>query len=243
MWHPVFADSGNLQVVFARLFPFQLGDKKLGMNADEAFFVAPSVHINRARQDAALTRSLPATRRKGKLWSDYQVVAPGFRNRLQLHERFVVEQGHDPPYSRCYADLMQTASFISPIRNEHFPGLLRNSVIWSMEKRRLLIDVESWEVMGFGPIWHPNDYSRGEHGFDVPGQEGCDSFGFLQLFLEGVKAGHYNKRACQQLMGNTMAVGVVGTLLMFMTACTVEVKTVKPVAKTEGPVKDSEHPY
>ena len=47
MWHPIFADSGNtLQVVFARLFPFQLGDKKLGMHADEAFFVAPRAHIN-----------------------------------------------------------------------------------------------------------------------------------------------------------------------------------------------------
>ena len=85
-WHPAIADSGNaLHADFARLCPFQLGDQKLGSSADEAFFVAPAAHITCARQEAAAARSFPDTKRNVKLWSDYQIMAPGHRTCLQLH--------------------------------------------------------------------------------------------------------------------------------------------------------------
>ena len=184
------------------------------------FLHAPKGMIQQDTAARMQRRGFPATRRKGKSWSCFQSLSHAVRKQILAHEQAARQAGH-PERAPLYADLRQRPNFIPPV--DRIPALLRRTLLWSLERRRLLLGGEAMEIQGVGPVYFSSDYTNADEIGDI-GPDEQDAPLPRTPFIEALRSGtSFTAQQIISLAGNGMTVPVVGLVLGFVTACTVPV--------------------
>ena len=143
-WHPEVAALG-FQESFSLLFA-----RSLAMNGN-AFVRAPPDEVATAIEELALGRGFPMARGGGRQWKCDHVLPIPMRRRLLRHRCGPARQHVAWPDVFC--NLRQTPSYAA--LSTVIPTLLRGSRIYSFRFKRILIERETMEAMGYGMFSEP----------------------------------------------------------------------------------------
>lgn len=202
--------QADIQDVFNKIFSSDLDDDVTG----DLYFGAPKQAVVSHSEFLAKLRFLPPRRNNGKPWSCFQLLKPGGRNRLLKHEAKMRKRNMGLGET-VFCDLSQNISFRPPTTSI-MPTLLRSSEIWSTSKRRLLLPLESLEVMGFGPMYLAEDY-RDEEKDRAPATE---TLHYGAPLMDALRNGKFSPRVIRQLAGNSMQASAIGACQIFVLAFT-----------------------
>jgi len=161
---------------------------------------------------------MPPLRRDGRLWSGFQVLAPGARTRLLAYEQqarqrmvhwarpLVFDLGQDVPYAG-----IKVSGFM--------PALLRRSQPWGSHARRYLLPAEALQVQGIGPVYKPEDYMSNEQSKAAMGSD--DGSSRLPLY-DAVAKGElpFSDSQVRSLAGNSMPVPMIAAASLMVLSCT-----------------------
>ena len=194
-WHPKVARLG-VQVSFERLF-----SRVLKMKGTDKFR-APDVVVAEHLTAMAAKAGLPERRRNGQVWSSFEVLPQAAQKRLLGHEEALAQMGLPNDYTAT-ANINQNASFMPPAL-DIVPALLRGSCLWLFPQRRIELGLELMELQGYNIF----DESSSSASMD---EHVCQFSTFLKT-LPNAKL--------REMAGNAMHLRVMGTVLMFLMACT-----------------------
>ena len=145
-------------------------------------------------EEAALERGLPRQRSELKRWSNYQILSPGARSRLQGYE-LLGEKKVGTRRPVAVVNLMQNPSFM-PTLPKNVPTLLTASRLWLLAESREVLPVEHLEVQGYA-VYGAQD------SFTVPDD--------LRAHLMSL-----SRPALRKLTGNAFNLSSVGTALLML---------------------------
>ena len=102
---------------------------------------APAEDIDDYKKMLARRRGMPECRNSGRMWSSYQVLSGSLRRMVYAHEAANSGRGNG-----VLCNARQHATYMSG--TVHVPALLRNSLLWNVKLRRILLPTEHMEIMG-----------------------------------------------------------------------------------------------
>jgi len=179
------------------------------MTSGAIFFRAPDDEVQEWIKAMAMKRGLPTVRSSGRLWSYFQVIGPGARNRITSTEdatlaKLATNGTHvDPRRLDFTFDTTQSKDFTAASLT--CPALTQRSLMFCMSKRRCQTPFEALETHGF------NLYGEAlEHHPMCP---------FKDIL------GECSEAQLRSLAGNGMDVPSIGAVFLFVLAGTSEAAT------------------
>ena len=162
---------------------------------------APAEDLQKRKDELATERRMPLVRASGLPWSWYQVLSASTRRMIRAHEKTVGYKGR-----AFLCDTRQHAEYIGP--TVHVPALLRNSLLWNMKDRRVILPLEWLEVMGL-QMFGINNCGASEH---------------LRLA---------DSKSVTSMVGNGMHTASVGTIFMYLLSVIEPAFPVQPGTPTD----------
>ena len=160
---------------------------------------APAAEIQNYTSKLAAKRGLPATRRSQRSWTNFQVLSPAMKAAVRAHEEHCKEnfesEDSSQPTPSILVNLSQRPTYFQSTP-KIVPALLRSSLLWSIQQKRLVNPLEYFEIQGHNIF--DNDSSQ------------CS---FTNVLRE------LSDRKVRQLAGNSMHLRAVGTVTMYAMAC------------------------
>ena len=141
----------------------------------------------------AAARGLPSERSSGDAWSCFLAMSKGNQDMVLKHEAALEAAGFSAR-AGILTNISQKPDYMGPFVSGVVPVLLRKSLLWSFKLRRLVLATEMLELQGYNIYGNPDKRSP------------------LSPFVS-----HLRDSTLQSLAG----VQVVGTVLIFVTACAV----------------------
>ena len=190
-WHSSVAEMG-MQAAFDILF----GRRVMIVGDDR--LRAPEEAVNEHVAELAVARGFPPTRASGRPWSYYQVLSPSLQRCVKEHENYLVEVLGESKSAQFISNLNQSPGYDGPV-DKIMPTLLKSSILWSFRKRRGALPLEHFEAQGY-----------------VIYEDGDDKF--KCEFIDGLSQLSGSK--LRRFAGNGMHLRSVGTVFLFVLACT-----------------------
>ena len=141
---------------------------------------------------------LPERKPNGHPWSPYLVLSGGDRRRLEAFEAMLHDQGRSRP--SLFVSLSQNTSHCRPTTT--IPTLTRNTMLWSMQRRRIILPLEHLELQGLRVYG------------DDPSPHKC---------VRCIRASQELVGKARQLAGNMMHAGQLAAVMLTM-FCLTEVR-------------------
>ena len=174
----------------------KLFERQVMMRGDE-LLRAPVSKQNEFLSKLATQRNLPPFRSSGSGWSNFLVMTHAQQKSLGQHEDALRNAGLSST-APVLTNLSQRAQHMGPVLSGYVPTLLRRSKIWSFRLRRMVLPEECIELQGYNLFGHAECRSPIQH---------------AMAFVKD--------SAKKSLAGNAMHVQSIGSVLIFVLACTV----------------------
>jgi hypothetical protein len=167
---------------------------------DIEHYRADAAEIDKYMQHLAGLRHLPKRTTSGDAWPCEAVLNPSAQRRLQQYVEMLTNAQFDLAGSNFFVNLTQRPEFAGVSPSGHVPALLRHMLLWSTQAGRVMLPLEKMEVQGV-PVFVDATFPR--------------QCSWRHLLFTG----QLSFSAVQALAGNAMHAGAVGTVLMYVLAC------------------------